>query len=108
MSNPISTLICWLFLVALTVWTLCMLGVMVYYGTFIVESQEYAHGGEARLGVLIGFLYALPGLLALTTIAWFFRRTVPRLVSFAPGAILIFACAYFGYHKLLVGSVAPQ
>jgi hypothetical protein len=108
MSNPISTVICWLVLVALTAWTLWMLGAMVYYGTFIVESQEYPRGGEAQLGALIGFLYALPGLLALTTVAWFFRRTVPRLVSYAPGAILFFACAYFGYLRFLVGSVAPQ
>jgi len=85
-----------------------MLGVLVYYGTFVVESQAYPRGGEAQLGALIGFVYALPGLVALVAVAWFYRRSIPRVLALAPGAILFAACVYFGYLRVLVGQVVQK
>lgn len=85
-----------------------MLGVLLYYGSFVVERPYNPGGAEAQLGALIGFVYSIPGILVLGLVAWAKRRELHRAVALAPVALFVASCAYFGYLRFLVASASPQ
>ena len=95
-------------LTALVAFSLFMVGVMGYYGSYVIDRPFNPFGAEAQLGAFLGFLYAMPGLLLLTAIAWVNRKVLPRFLVLAPIAVSLGACAYFGYLRVLVAAAAPR
>lgn len=92
-------------LVTLAAWSLYMVGAMFYYGSFVIDRPYNPLGAEAQLGALLGFMYALPGLLLLSAVAWHKRQSLPRVVVLAPMVVSLAACAYFGYLRLIASTV---
>ncbi|AVP96797.1 hypothetical protein C7S18_06100 [Ahniella affigens] len=94
-------------LTAVGVWSLCMVGVMLHYGSFVIDRPYNPLGAEAQIGVFLGFLYALPGLLLLTVVGWVKRKGLPRVLVLAPIVVTLAACVYFGYLRVLIASAVP-
>ena len=108
MQAVLSRLLLGLLLAGLCIWTGAMLFALGYYGAYVIAGSTYPRGGEAQIGAAIGFIYSIPGLVALSGWAWFCRARLPRPLLYLPGTLLLVACIYFGYLYFLASAVSQS